>query len=243
MINTVYFYRKPIISSFFLFFLVAMLFIRDAKAHSSSVQAMHSQKAIILIHGLMRTPASMFFLGSFLKKQNYKVYAYDYPSAKNTIHEHGVFLNQYLKKFIKEHPNTKIYLITHSLGGIIARDALAQLPTEQLDSIGGLIMLAPPNQGSALAKFSTKLFPIVSYFVRPLTELSCEKNSYVHQVPVPNVKIGIIAGRYDAKVPPNSARLEGYAEPVLVNSTHTFIMNNSQTKLFIKHFLETGSFN
>ena len=32
------------------------------------------------------------------------------------------FLNQYLKKFLIQHPNTQVYLITHSLGGIIARE-------------------------------------------------------------------------------------------------------------------------
>ncbi|RUR06456.1 alpha/beta fold hydrolase [Legionella sp. km772] len=242
--SSVYSNKKQIVNSVFMLILLAILLIHDAKALSDSSHAkLDNPKAIILIHGLMRTPASMFFLRSYLKKQGYQVYSYDYPSAKNTIHEHGVFLTQYLKKFIHEHPNTKIYLITHSLGGIIARDALAQLPTDQLQLIGGLIMLAPPNQGSLLAKFSTKYFPMISYFVKPLTELSSEKNSYVHQVPVPNVKIGIIAGRYDAKVPPASARLDGQAEPVIVNSTHTFIMNNSQARLFIKRFLETGSFN
>lgn len=241
--NTTYFYKKQIINSVCLFFLLTLLLIKDVKAQETDLQQkLTPSKTVLLVHGLMRTPASMFFLSSYLKHQGYQVISYDYPSARGSIQEHGVLLNQYLKKFIKEHPHTKIYLITHSLGGIIARVALAQLPKAQLKDIGGLIMLAPPNQGSFLAKFSTHYFPMISYFVKPLTELSSEKNAYVHQVPVPDVKIGIIAGRYDAKVPPASARLEGQAEPVIVNSTHTFIMNNFQTWAYVKHFLETGSF-
>lgn len=212
----------------------------------SSVQANHAplkeQKVVVLIHGLMRTSASMMFLSSYLKKQGYEVQYYNYPSAKNTIHEHGLYLNEYVKNILAEHPKATFYFVTHSLGGIIARDALAQLSPEQLKRIGGLIMLAPPNQGSALAKLSMKAFPMLSYFVKPLAELSSEQNAMVHTIAIPKTKIGIIAGRYDAKVPPASARLEGQAEPILVNSTHTFIMNNAQAKILILRFIEEGSF-
>ena len=238
--RAIFFSKMQILNSVYLFVLLAMPFTNQAQAKAHSLIAKH--KTIILIHGLMRTPASMYFLNFYLKNEGYQTYTYDYPSAKNTIQEHGLLLNQYLKKFLKDHPNTQVYLITHSLGGIIARDGLARLNSEELKHIGGLIMLAPPNQGSVLAKFFTKIFPLTSYFIKPLTELSSEQNSYVHKVPIPKVKIGIIAGRYDAKVPPDSAHLEGQADPVVVNSTHTFIMNNAQTKLYIKHFLEKGSF-
>ena len=78
--------------------------------------------------------------------------------------------------------------------------------------------------------------------IKPLSELSSEQTSYVHHVPVPNIKIGIIAGRYDAKVPPDSARLQGQNEPVVVNSNHTFIMNNTTTRQLIMSFLKTGTF-
>jgi hypothetical protein len=190
----------------------------------------------------MRTSLSMSQLHYFLERQGYQVYSYSYPSAKNSIHEHAINLNQFIQTLIVQHPESHFYLVTHSMGGIIARDALAQLPLIQLNKVSGLIMLAPPNQGSVLAKFSTKVFPIISYFIKPLAELSSDKTSYVHNVPIPKVKIGIIAGRYDAKVPPTSARLKGLTEPEIVNSTHTFIMNNAQTKKLIMNFLEKGSF-
>lgn len=204
-------------------------------------QFKREQKTVILIHGLMRTTLSMSQLHYFLKRQGYQVYSYSYPSAKNSIHEHAQYLHQFIQSIMIKYPQDQFYIITHSLGGIIAREALSQLPQKELQKIAGLIMLAPPNQGSTLAKFSMKVFPLVSYFVKPLAELSSEKTSYVHQVPIPPVKIGIIAGRYDAKVPPSAARLKGQKEPIIVNSTHTFIMNNNQTKQLIMHFLEKGS--
>lgn len=210
----------------------------------SMVQAFANpeQKVIVLIHGLMRTSLSMWPLKSYLSKQGYQVYSYSYFSPRYTIQEHGTNLNQFIKKLIEENPNKNINVITHSLGGIITREALSTLPEKQLKNIGCLIMLAPPNQGSTLAKLSTKLFPVFTFPIKPLKELSSDRKAYVHHVPVPKIKMGIIAGRYDAKVPPTFAHLPGQTEFVVVNSTHTFIMNNAQSKQYILNFLEKGTF-
>lgn len=213
----------------------------SAQANSSLVPQ-HKGEIIVLIHGLMRTYMSMSPLKSYFEKQGYTVYYYKYISARYSIHEHSVDLNRYIADLIAKNPGVKIHFITHSLGGVIIREALMKLPKEQLKNIDSVVMLAPPNQGSALAKLSTKALPILNYFVKPLAELSSEQAAYVHHVPIPNIKIGIIAGRFDAKVPPSFARLEGVPEPIVVNATHTFIMNHRRTKELIKNFLETGSF-
>lgn len=215
--------------------------------HELSVQKMQikpqqSREVIVLIHGLMRTSLSMWPLKNFLKRKGYEVYIYSYPSHKYSIQEHGTYLNQYIKNLLAKNPGAKINFITHSLGGIITREAISKLSKEQLKNIGSLIMLAPPNQGSKLAKISTKMFPMLTFPIKPLAELSSDQSSYVHHVPVPNINIGIIAGRYDAKVPPEYARMEGQNAPVIVNSNHTFIMNNEKTRELIMNFLETGTF-
>ncbi|HIE3643823.1 TPA: esterase/lipase family protein [Legionella anisa] len=208
---------------------------------AAQVKPKQNQEIIVLIHGLMRISLSMWPLKIYLKRQGYVVYSYSYPSAKFSIQEHGIYLNQFIKNLLEENPGAKINFITHSLGGIITREALSSLSPKQLKNIGCLIMLAPPNQGSKLAKLSTEIFPMFTSPIKPLVELSSDQTSYVHQVSVPNIKIGIIAGRYDAKVPPEFARL-GQNEPVIVNSNHTFIMNNAKTKQLIMSFLKKGTF-
>ncbi len=214
----------------------------ELSAHKMQLKPQHPREVIVLIHGLMRTSLSMWPLKNFLKRNGYEVYTYSYPSHKYSIQEHGTYLNQYIKNLLAKNPGVKINFITHSLGGIITREALSKLSKEQLKDIGSLIMLAPPNQGSKLAKISTKVFPMLTFPIKPLAELSSDQTSYVHHVPVPNIKIGIIAGRYDAKVPPEYARLEGQNDPVIVNANHTFIMNNAKTRELIMNFLETGTF-
>lgn len=216
----------------------------SSRATASEVNNKEKNKRelVVLIHGLMRTSMSMSLLKSFLEHQGYTVYSYSYPSPKYTIHEHSVHLAQYIGQVLENNPGVKIHFITHSLGGIIVREALAKMPESQLKNIGYLIMMAPPNQGSFLAKVSTKLFPLFTSPIKPLAELSSEESSYVHHVPVPKIKMGIIAGRFDAKVPPSSADLDGKADIVVINSTHTFIMNNFKTQKLILHFLEKGTF-
>lgn len=226
----------------------AYAFLPDTKKQSNATPASvlikpkHNREIVVLIHGLMRTSLSMWPLKIYLKKQGYEVYSYSYPSAKYGIQEHGMYLNHFIKNLLVKNPGVKINFVTHSLGGIIVREAVSNLSPKQLKNIGSLIMLAPPNQGSKLAKLSTEMFPKFTSPIKPLSELSSDKTSYVHHVPVPNIKIGIIAGRYDAKVPPESARLEGQNDLVIVNSNHTFIMNNSKTRQLIMSFLKKGTF-
>ncbi|WP_454784243.1 esterase/lipase family protein [Legionella sp. WA2024007413] len=211
------------------------------RALARSIQIKHNREIVVLIHGLMRTSLSMWPLKNYLTRQGYEVYSYSYPSPKYSIQEHGSYLSRFIKNLLEKNPGVRINFVTHSLGGIITREALSTLSKKQLKNIGSLIMLAPPNQGSKLAKLSITMFPMLTSPIKPLSELSSDRSSYVHHVPVPNIKIGIIAGRYDAKVPPECARLEGY-EPVIVNSNHTFIMNNTKTRQLIMSFLKTGTF-
>ncbi|WP_454781823.1 esterase/lipase family protein [Legionella sp. WA2022007384] len=215
---------------------------QQTHAATPSIQGKHNREIIVLIHGLMRTSLSMWPLKNYLTRQGYDVYSYSYPSPKYSIQEHGIYLSRFIKNLLEKNPGVKINFVTHSLGGIITREALATLSEKQLKNIGSLIMLAPPNQGSKLAKLSTTMFPMLTSPIKPLAELSSERSSYVHHVPVPNIKMGIIAGRYDAKVPPECARLEGQNEPVIVNTNHTFIMNNSKTRQLIMSFLKKGTF-
>jgi hypothetical protein len=215
---------------------------RQVKNTAIRVKLATKHEIVVLIHGLIRTTLSMRPLKSYLEKQGYQVYSYSYSSTRFTIKQHGIYLNEFVRSLLANNPGVKIDFITHSLGGIIAREALSNWTPEQLKNIGCLIMLAPPNQGSKLAKFSTTFLPMFTLPIKPLAELSSDKSSYVHRIPVPPIKIGIIAGRYDVKVPPELARLEGQTEFVIVNASHTFIMNNGQTKKLISSFLEKKSF-
>lgn len=198
---------------------------------------------IILIHGLMRTSKCMQGLASYLNREGYEIFLYEYASTEYTIKEHGSHLKKFIETIITSHPHKKLHFIGHSLGGIIAREALAQLTQEQLNVCVNLIMLAPPNRGSRLARFFVRTFPFTAKFVRPLTELSSDEEAYIHQVAIPEkINIGVIAGRFDAKAPPAFTHLKGQKDFLVVNAVHTFIMNHPKCRKAILHFLRVGVF-
>lgn len=202
-----------------------------------------SNEVIVLVHGLIRSHKSMSRLGNYLSKKGYDVYLYHYPSTKYLINEHGLQFKYFVENLLQENPDKKFHFITHSLGGIIAREALSKISQQQLNKCGCLIMLAPPNQGSSLAKLCVKLIPFISTFIKPLAELSSKPDAYVHQIETPDkIKIGVIAGRFDAKTPPRVTYLSSQKDFLIINSTHTFIMNHPKARKAIITFLQKGIF-
>lgn len=184
----------------------------------------------------------MDHLEKHLSKQGYSTCNYDYPSEKYKLLEHGLTFHRYIEDLLIKNSGVKLHIITHSLGGIVARDALSKLNETQLHNIGCLIMLAPPNKGVPFSKVFKKLFPKRASVVKPIDEISSDRTAYVHQVPVPKVKIGIIAGRFDAKTPPFVTHLKEITDRIVINTTHTRILNNSKAKKAITHFLQKGQF-
>ena len=198
---------------------------------------------IILVHGLMRTHRSMYRLGKYLKKEGYEIYLYRYASTKYDIVEHGAQLKLFIEDLLTINPDKKLSFVTHSLGGIITREALSLLSEKQISQCDRLIMMSPPSKGSPYPKFLLKYLPFLSRIIKPLAELSCDPESYVHKVPVPvKLKIGIIVGRFDTITPPTVTTLNTQCEFIILNSGHTFIMNNSDARKAIVHFLKNDTF-
>lgn len=193
---------------------------------------------IILVHGLMRTHRSMYRLGKYLQHNGFEIYLYRYPSTRYKILEHGEHFKNFLRDLFKNNPTDNFSFVTHSLGGIITREALSLLTQEELSRCRSLVMMSPPNKGSYLAKILMAFFPFLSKFIKPLAELSSNPDTYVHQVSIPkNVDICIISGKYDTTTPHSRTKLDGDHSHVVVNAGHTFIMNNSNARKVILDFL------
>ncbi len=198
---------------------------------------------IILVHALMRTHRSMYRLGRYLKKHGYEIYLYRYPSTKYKIAEHSTQLKLFIEDLLSKYPDKKLSFVTHSLGGIITREALSLLSEKHLSQCDRLIMLAPPSKGSYYPKLLLKFFPFLSHIIKPLAELSCDPESYVHKVSTPEkLKIGIIVGKYDSITPPSSTKLKEQSDFIVINATHAFIMNNANARKAILQFLKNARF-
>lgn len=197
------------------------------------------QETVILIHGWGVRAGSMEKLAAMLRQAGYSVLNYDYPSSKKDIVRHS---EAFLACFRKEHLQGKILFLTHSMGGLILRHALSRMTEAECRAIDSIILLGPPNHGSALARFGF-LVPIRG-FNDTLRDMI--PGSDTLRIPPPKrlPPIGIIAGKYDLKVSGKSTWLPD-GLPCLhatVLCNHPGLRNPRHTGQLILHFFQHKNF-
>ncbi len=208
---------------------------------------------VILLHGLCRTSRSMDKMARALSDAGYKVRNVDYPSRTATIQK---LADDAIGKAVadcRRNGATKINFVAHSLGGILVRSYLARHP---LPSLGRVVMLAPPNQGSEVVdKISGwRLFKWINGPAGD--ELGTDTNSVPNELGSVKYSVGIIAGDRsinwinslmipgpdDGKVSVQRTKVAGMSDFIVIHTAHPFIMQNRETIRQAIHFLRTGAF-
>jgi pimeloyl-ACP methyl ester carboxylesterase len=107
---------------------------------------------VILVHGFNSTPARNAAVMTPIRKAGFPCGSFAYPNDWE-LRESSALLSRQLAKLAKDHPNQRIALVTHSMGGLVAR---ACLENPQLDpgNVQQLIMIAPPTHGTLLARLA-----------------------------------------------------------------------------------------
>jgi pimeloyl-ACP methyl ester carboxylesterase len=104
---------------------------------------------VIVVHGFYsnRDRAERLLVGVI--EEGYPVGRFEYASDR-PLEESAKLLADELRRVAEEQPERRIALVTHSMGGIVAR---AVIEDADLDpgNVTQLVMIAPPNHGSALA--------------------------------------------------------------------------------------------
>ena len=120
--------------------------------HERSVAVSDSERLVIFIHGLNSHPQTVRRLCGLAQENGLACAEFNYPNDQ-AIDASGQLLAAELQRWKRQHPQQRISLVTHSMGGLVARTALED---PQLDpgNVDQLIMVAPPNQGCELAQFA-----------------------------------------------------------------------------------------
>ena len=191
---------------------------------------------VVLVHGMGRTPLSMWPLARVLEREGYDVLNWDYSSTGPTVEELGEQLSSAVRQRPRA-PGTRVHFVTHSLGGILVRAALASDPPPD---VGRVVMLAPPNQGSHAADVAVRW---AGWLLKPLAELTTADASAPRSLETPTgVEIGIIAGQLDGKVTVEETHLQGETDHIVVPALHSFLMNRSDVQQLVLAFLRDGQF-
>jgi pimeloyl-ACP methyl ester carboxylesterase len=196
-----------------------------------------SSHALILIHGLGAHWLIMSPLARRLQSRFGRIINWSYSSLWSRMEIHGQRMTEQLRQLDEDPEVDRIDLITHSMGGIIARLALAaRMPAK----MGRMVMLAPPNKGSHMAR---SLAPLLGRIFPPLVQLSDEQESFVASLPPPaRVEIGIIAARNDILVAEPCTHLPTEKEHILLRGRHNSLVWRQETAEQAAAFLTSGAF-
>ena len=215
--------------------------------------AFSAPEEVILLHGLCRTSRSMVKMAHALTEAGYRVQNVDYPSRTASIQQ---LADDAIGKAVgdcQRDDATKIDFVAHSLGGILVRSYLAR---HSLPSLGRVVMLAPPNQGSEVVDKLGGWF-LFKWLNGPAgNELGTDTNSTPNRLGPVNYPAGIIAGdrsinwinsllipgRDDGKVSVERTKLAGMSDYIVIHAAHPFIMRNSEAIRQTIQFLRTGVF-
>jgi triacylglycerol lipase len=220
---------------------------------ATSAPAFGAQEEVVLLHGLCRTSRSMVKMEGALTAAGYKVRNVDYPSRTASVQK---LADDVIGKAVancQQDGATKINFVTHSLGGILVRSYLTR---HSIPSLGRVVMLAPPNQGSEIVDKLGWFFLFKSINGPAGNELGTDKNSTPNKFGPINFPVGIIAGdrsinwinsllipgRDDGKVSVERTKLAGMAGHLVVHATHPFIMKNHEVIRQTIQFLRAGNF-
>lgn len=213
-------------------------------------------ETVIVVHGLGRTPASMAILVERLETAGFRVLNFGYPSIDEPIESLVARLRTKVEECCVQDMES-VHFVTHSMGGILLRVYLAE---HSPGHAGRVVMLAPPNQGSEVADFVADFVgesPVLSRILGPSgSRLGTDSTGIAQQLGPANFELGIITGNRsmnpigswlipgpdDGKVSVDRARLEGAAAFLVIEATHTFIMNHRGVADQTIHFLREGRF-
>jgi len=115
---------------------------------------------VVGIHGLLSSINDMGCICRDLACCGHEVYLWEYPSTEGTICEHARNLVLYLQEIATCRPDEPINFITHSVGALILRQALNVEGCPEEAKLGRAVLLAPPNQGSRLAREYRGFLPV-----------------------------------------------------------------------------------
>jgi len=228
---------------------IATFSIQEAEGENSK------NECVVLLHGLGRTRLSMKDMQKKLTSAGYHTVNLNYPSRKKTIE--SIAREDVPPAIDKCHQfdPAAIHFVTHSMGGIIMRQHLAETRPE---NFGRVVMLSPPNRGSAVAD-KLKAWRLFQGINGPAgQQLSTASDSVPNRLGPVDYPTGVITGdrhaffdgwfsslipgKDDGKVSVERAKIEGMADFLVVHESHPFIMNGIYVQAETVHFLSHGRF-
>ena len=214
--------------------------------------SMHKKETVVLLHGLGRTGRSLKKIAQALGAEGYVPVIVDYHSRRHAIEYLADEVLHEVLKSLPRRPRSRIHFVTHSMGGIIVRFYLKH---HQMEDLGRVVMLSPPNQGSELVDL-LKNSPFFKISHGPAGQQLGTADRFLHNLGPVRFELGVIAGQTtgdpvasriipgpnDGKVGVERTKVPGMKDFLVVPYSHTFIMRHQAVIDQVAYFLRHGLF-
>lgn len=212
------------------------------------------QHVVVLLHGLLRSSASMAVLEKVIEKETgLRTVRFDYASTRKGIAEHAIALRQVLENLPGD---PKIDFVCHSMGNIVVRHLLADLtrdgdPQNLMPRLRRMVMLGPPNQGADIARQLGKLGLFELVTGKGGMQLGPAWDEFQANLATPSFPFIIVAGdtgegwlrnpaignASDLLVKLDEARLEGCEKFHVVPVIHSLLMGDKAVQAIVVDYL------
>ena len=188
-----------------------------------------------------------------LRGAGYQVYNRDYPSTQATVEALAASEIRQGLDWCQANARGQVHFVTHSMGGILVR---AYLQDNQIEQLGRIVMLSPPNHGSEVVDRMQDWWLFEKLTGPAGQQLGTGADGVTASLaPIPG-EIGIIMGnrtvdpwlswmipgRDDGKVSLDGARLAEMKDFIVMPASHAFIMRKKKVIQQIVTFLQQGKF-
>ena len=107
---------------------------------------------VVLIHGIDSTPERVGHILGAIREDGLLCATFRYPNDQ-PIADSAQLLSRELGNVAAKQPGRRVILLTHSMGGLVAREAVEN-PDLDPGNVERLLLVAPPSRGSVLAHFA-----------------------------------------------------------------------------------------
>jgi pimeloyl-ACP methyl ester carboxylesterase len=219
----------------------------------ASDQNERRQGGVVLLHGIARSARSFHRMQSALEAAGFATLNIDYRSRSKSLEALVAEVDPAISTFAAS-IDGPIHFVAHSMGGLLTRAYLAKHPPA---SLGRVLLLGPPNNGSEIADRFGHLAIYRAFFGPAGQQLTTAPDAATQALlPAPDYPLGVIAGdrsvypiasRFlpspnDGRVSVASTKLDGMADHLVIPTAHPLLVRDARAIEQTIAFLRDGRF-